>query len=274
MSGSNGYEEADKAAHIGNVVRAEVNRNADYDLEEWIQAQLLLREGEQVLDVGCGNGKQVSAFSKLVGADGRVTGVDIFGKVDGLLDAAQERIGHLKNIELLDHDASLAFDLPDGAFDAVTSCYSIYYVQDVKATLTEFRRMVKSGGRVFVVGPSWDNSREFYDLHRSFSELELSGDFLKRLMSMNDEVVPAALELFDSVKLSPFVNRVYFRGAEGAESIESYYRSSLLYEEVEREGGDGGEVAKKIRGVAERAIEEQGYYAMTKRALGVFAQKG
>ena len=57
---------AEVSAHIGNVVRSEVNKNADYDLEEWIQTRIHISKGDLVMDIGCGNGKQVAVFSDLV----------------------------------------------------------------------------------------------------------------------------------------------------------------------------------------------------------------
>jgi len=116
------------AAHVGNLVRSEVNRDSDFDLESWIQQRILLQAGERVLDIGCGNGKQLIVFSELVGAGGHVVGADIFSRVPGLLDAAAQKLEGRRNVSFIDHDASLPFPEADAAFDCVTSCYSFYYV--------------------------------------------------------------------------------------------------------------------------------------------------
>ena len=118
-------------AHIGNIERSEINRNADYDLEEWIQSCVRLAPGDKVLDVGCGSGTQVEAFSSIVGVDGHVTGIDMFDKLPVLRAAAEQNLAGRKNITLTDHDASDPLLLTDASFDLIASAYSIYYVEDV-----------------------------------------------------------------------------------------------------------------------------------------------
>jgi ubiquinone/menaquinone biosynthesis C-methylase UbiE len=265
--------ESERAAHAGNVVRSEVNRNADYDLEEWIQARVRIKPGERVLDVGCGNGKQVIAFSALLGSAGQVVGTDIFSQVPGLLQSAQDRLRGKDNVALVDHDTNSPFPYPDDHFDAVTSCYSIYYVDDIRRTLDEFRRLIRSRGRCFVVGPSWDNSIELYDLTRHVTGRDLPANFGSRLMRINDEVIPACYDLFDHVEVSPFVNRVYFKGDEGIRSFEAYYKSSLLYEEAAQTSEDKARLLAEVVDHVRREVAQSGQYFIYKRAIGLTLYK-
>lgn len=262
------------SAHIGNVLRSEINKNADYDLEEWIQARVHISPGETVMDVGCGNGKQVAVFSDLVGSAGKVIGADIFAQVPGLLEKAREKLSDKKNFELLDHSASVPFPQRDQTFDAITSCYSIYYVEDIWATLKEYRRLLKDGGRCFVVGPAWDNSREFYDLNRNITEQELPENFASRLWRINNEVIPASYEIFDRVQVSPFVNRVFFEGDAGLKSLEEYYRATLLFQEESKETDEREHFANEFVRRVKLEIENTGKYIIYKRAIGLTLFKG
>lgn len=257
------------SAHIGNVVRSEVNKNADYDLEQWVQERVKIRPGDTVLDIGCGNGKQVSVFSGLVGEKGKVVGADIFGQVPGLLDNAKSKLAGKNNIELLDHNASHPFPQKDGSFEVITSCYSIYYVDDIRATLKDCYRLLKPGGRCFVVGPAWDNSKEFYDEIREITGRDLPHNFASRLWRINDEVIPAAYEIFDHVDVSPFVNRVFFEGADGIKSVSDYFRHSLLFEESSPNAEEREKFASQFVQKVEAEVKKNGRYVMFKRAVGL-----
>jgi ubiquinone/menaquinone biosynthesis C-methylase UbiE len=273
MKKTSGSSQEEVSAHIGNVIRSEVNKNADYDLEEWIQSRVHISPGETVMDVGCGNGKQVAVFSDLVGDKGKVIGADIFSQVPGLLDKAREKLSDKTNIELMDHSASEPFPQIDQTFDVITSCYSIYYVDDIRASLREYKRLLKNGGRCFIVGPAWDNSMEFYDLNREITKQELPKNFSGRLWRINNEVIPASYEIFSRVEVSPFVNRVFFDGDNGVKAVEEYYRATLLFHE-ESEQPDQREqfVSEFVRRV-KMEVEKKGRYIIYKRAIGLTLYK-
>ncbi len=261
------------SAHIGNVVRSEVNKNADYNLEEWIQSRIHIYKGETVIDVGCGNGKQVDVFSDLVGDTGKVIGADIFSQVPGLLDKAKEKLSKKTNVELMDHNASVPFPQNDETFDVITSCYSIYYVDDIHASLREYKRLLKNGGRCFIVGPAWDNSREFYDLNRDVTKQELPKNFSDRLWRINNEVIPAAYEIFGRVEVSPFVNRVFFEGDKGVQAVEEYYRATLLFQEDSEQQTQRNEFAREFVRRVKKEVEKSGRYIIYKRAIGLTLYK-
>jgi len=261
------------SAHIGNIVRSEINKNADYDLEEWIQSRVHVGQGDSVLDIGCGNGKQVAVFSDLVGDGGKVIGTDIFSQVPGLLENAREKLAGKKNVQLIDHNASLPFPQANQTFDIITSCYSFYYVDNVQSTLQECYRLLKHGGRCFIVGPSWDNSKEFYDLNREITNQGLPENFSARLWRINNEVIPAAYEIFDRVEVSPFVNRVFFEGQQGVEVVEEYYRATLLFQEESDQQGEREQFAKEFVRRVQMEVKKYGRYIIYKRAIGLTLYK-
>ncbi len=273
MTKASGTSQEEVSAHIGNVLRSEINKNADYDLEEWIQSRVHISQGEMVMEVGCGNGKQVAVFSDLVGDTGKVIGVDIFSQVPGLLDKAREKLFDKMNIELMDHSASVPFPQSDQTFDVITSCYSIYYVDDIRASLKEYKRLLKSGGRCFLVGPAWDNSREFYDLNREITKQELPKNFSERLWRINNEVIPASYEIFSRVEVSPFVNRVFFEGDHGVKAVEEYYRATLLFQEASEQHDTREQFANEFVKRVKMEVEKNGRYIIYKRAIGLTLYK-
>ena len=128
---------------------------ADYDRIEailafgsgrWYRRQALERSGLQagatVLDVGCGTGLLAREALALIGAQGRLVGVD---PSPGML--AQAR---LPTAEFLEGSAE-ALPVADGSFDFVTMGYALRHIADVGTAFREFHRVLKPGGRVLIL---------------------------------------------------------------------------------------------------------------------------
>jgi SAM-dependent methyltransferase len=103
--------------------------------------------GEVILDIGCGAGQTVAQLADLVGAEGRVIGVDIAAQ---LLDLARRRIAGLRQASLVEADAQ-TLDLPDRSADAIFSRFGVMAIADPAAAFANFHRMLKPGGRLAFV---------------------------------------------------------------------------------------------------------------------------
>jgi SAM-dependent methyltransferase len=116
---------------------------------EQVIAQARPREGERVLDVGCGCGQTLLQLAERVGAAGRVLGVDVSGP---MLARAAERTRHLPQVQLLEADAQLARF--DGEFDLVFSRFGVMFFQDPVAAFRNLRGALVPDGRLAFV--CWD----------------------------------------------------------------------------------------------------------------------
>jgi SAM-dependent methyltransferase len=113
-------------------------------------------EGLRVLDLGCGAGRDVYVLSRLVGATGKVVGVDM--TVEQLEVAERHRAWHADaygyaesnvefiegNIEKLDET-----DLADGSFDLIVSNCVINLAVDKAAVLRSAYRLLSPGGEMY-----------------------------------------------------------------------------------------------------------------------------
>ena len=107
-----------------------------------------LLPGMRVLDVACGRGAVLFPAAQAVGSSGSVTGIDLS---EGMAQATMGEIAERKiaNVTVQVMDAE-HLDFPDAAFDAVTCGFGIFFLPDLNAALTEFRRVLVPGGRLAV----------------------------------------------------------------------------------------------------------------------------
>jgi ubiquinone/menaquinone biosynthesis C-methylase UbiE len=106
---------------------------------------LPVREGDRVLDVGCGFGDTAIKLARLVGPAGEVIGIDC---CDAFLDIARDEVeaSGLKNIRLMRGDAEVA--LPTNQFDFVFARFGTMFFANPVAGLRNMRRSLKPGGRM------------------------------------------------------------------------------------------------------------------------------
>jgi len=104
------------------------------------------REGEDVVDLGCGRGGDVVRAAVRVGPRGSSTGVDAS---DGMIAAATEAAAASPNARVLKSDLS-AISLPDRCADVVVSNCAINHAPDKGAVYGEVFRLLRPGGRFAV----------------------------------------------------------------------------------------------------------------------------
>jgi len=104
-----------------------------------------IREGEAVLDIGCGAGVDSIIAGKLTGPSGPVTGIDL---VPEMLARAREN-ARLAGVDQVTFQESSAEQLPfpDKSFEVVISNGVLNLVVDKVKALEEVYRVLKPGGR-------------------------------------------------------------------------------------------------------------------------------
>ncbi|MEC4888455.1 MAG: methyltransferase domain-containing protein [Nitrospira sp.] len=107
-----------------------------------------------VLDVGTGTGIVAFRAAAVMGAFGKVVGIDLS---DGMLEVARRSAadqGVADRVEFRKMDAEL-LDCPDGSFDRVLSLFALRHFPHPDAALKEMHRVLRPGGRLVVaVGSS------------------------------------------------------------------------------------------------------------------------
>ncbi|MER5713602.1 methyltransferase domain-containing protein [Streptomyces sp. NPDC002132] len=110
--------------------------------------ELGLREGDRVLDAGCGTGRALPPLRAAVGASGAVVGADL---TPAMLEAAV-RAGRHRDGRLLLADVA-ALPLRSGSLDAVFGAGLISHLPQPDANLRELARVVRPGGTLALFHP-------------------------------------------------------------------------------------------------------------------------
>jgi len=108
-----------------------------------------IASGARVADVGCGTGEDVSSLADLVGPSGQAIGLDLSS---AMIAEAQKRHADKGNVSFL-QASSEGLGLPDNELDAIRADRVLIHVQNPEATLAEFIRVTRPGGRIVLSEP-------------------------------------------------------------------------------------------------------------------------
>ncbi len=131
--------------------------------EQELRAQTVLgllavKSGEHVLDIGCGNARDIARIAE---RGGEIVGVDISA---GMVAAAKEELERMgmSSIRLQVGDAT-CLDFPDASFDKVLCSEVIEHIPDAPQALQEIRRVLRPGGSLVLSTP---NKGSWYGFER------------------------------------------------------------------------------------------------------------
>ncbi|MFZ3074397.1 MAG: class I SAM-dependent methyltransferase [Minisyncoccales bacterium] len=237
------------------------------EINDWIISIGNIKPGEKVLDIGCGDGKQVEMLARAVGENGEVYGADIN---ESLLEMARDRIkkcGLKASFTIQDLDQK--FEWEDARFDLVTCCFAIYYAVSAEKTLLEIKRVIKNGGRMFICGPTENNAAELNSIHEEITGQKIPQTAVIRAARIKNEFLPLIRQNFNDVKVDIFKNKISFPSAQ---SFMDYYSATLLFKEGVPDQRKN-EVLSRMRIRIEEIVTLEGSFAVSKEVIGISARK-
>ena len=111
-----------------------------------------VRDGEKVLDAGCGTGSLSATLAKMTGAS-KIVGID---PSKGFIEYARTKTTDPRVTFELGDAQRLPY--PDASFDRCLALLAVDHIPDAPTATTEMRRVTKTAG--VVATTMWDRSRE------------------------------------------------------------------------------------------------------------------
>ena len=216
--GFQSVEESEKARHVRGVFDSVASK---YDLmndlmsgglhrawKAYTVAVANVREGDQVLDIAGGTGDLALAFSRKVGASGRVVHTDINAAMLGtgrnrLLDAGVVLPTVVCDAEKLPFESS--------QFDLVSVAFGLRNMTHKDQAIAEMCRVLKPGGKLLVlefskVAQPLEKAYDFYSFQilPRLGKLVAGDDASYRYLAESIRMHPSQAELKDLMKKNGF----------------------------------------------------------------------
>ena len=141
------------------------NRTLDKDYRT---LKPLIKEGMNILDVGCGTGAITKDIANLIGTEGKITGID---NTERFILSGKEKYRYVKNMNLI-HIDFFEFQ-PNEKYDLIISARTLQWLSRVSEALDKMKSLLKSNGRISILDYNhttidWQPSppesmRKFYD---------------------------------------------------------------------------------------------------------------
>src|SRR5437868_1124016 len=127
--------------------RGEEMENHHWPITRPVLPLMELKDGDCVLDLGCGSGWATRKLAELVAPTGTAVGIDVS---DEMIARARKDSGRIANVRF---EIAAAHEIPAGSnwFTKVLSIESFYYYPDQDAALQELFRVMAPAGRLFIL---------------------------------------------------------------------------------------------------------------------------
>lgn len=177
------------------------------------------REGDSLLDIGCGNGRALQ-LAWQHGA-GRLAGIDLSEKMIGQAGL---------NVPEADLRTGRAEALPweDDSFTHILSVEAFYYLEDPLQGLKEIRRVLKPGGRLAIIIDFYKESKGTHSWQDNFS-------FDMQLLSEKEWSDLMFRAGFDTVKASRVIRRKELKDRENFQA-SAFFPTYELYADYMKSG--------------------------------------
>jgi ubiquinone/menaquinone biosynthesis C-methylase UbiE len=154
----------------------------------------LIKEGDNVLDVGCGTGAITKDIVKLVGAEGFVQGID---SSEHLIIQAKNTYSNISNLEF--QLADINTYSPETKFNVITSARVLQWLSNPREVLEKMKGLLKTGGAIAIL--DYNHEKIEFNPPIPFSMRKFYNAFLKwrKDSGIDNEIADHLKGMFESI---------------------------------------------------------------------------
>lgn len=151
-----------------------ININDKYsstNFHNWLFQRLQVKQGEDILDVGCGQGSQSLSFCKKTGGNGTVSALDISSDSVAYLKEQTKDFENIQAVvaDMIELDENITNVFKVKQYDLAHSSYALYYCGDRIHVLDTMRNSLKKKGRLAIFTPNKPHG--MVDFVKQFTEI-------------------------------------------------------------------------------------------------------
>jgi ubiquinone/menaquinone biosynthesis C-methylase UbiE len=250
-----GYLTTDQYKNASNLdARADIHLRFSTNPYGWFRwvfdALLKIPENARILELGCGNGLLWKENADRIPAGWNITLSDLSS---GMLDDAWRNLvvtGRAFQFREIDAQ-SIPFE--DETFNAVIANHMLYHVPNRPKAMTEFKRVLKTGGRLIVTTVGENHMKTMMDWYAQVHVSKIWESFANPFTLENglEQLKP----YFPNVTLSRYEDHLEITDVE---SIMAYIRSGIRVGELSE-----GELTS-LRVNLEKELEQKGKILISK----------
>jgi ubiquinone/menaquinone biosynthesis C-methylase UbiE len=218
------YKEVDKA--LENRISAHA-KYSNFNLHEWLANKFKIKQSENILDLGCGDGNYIDLFWNSIKPYGKLHAIDINKDLINIAKKKHESLSENITIEAIDYD-ELSFS--NLKYNWIFSIYSIYYTQDPTSLVNNLAKHMLDNSKFVITGPSSRNALELDKINFAVTGKKRNIEDVSRMHRVEEEFTKLFSTVFGKNKTSlEFIDtKMSFPTVE---EYATYYWSTLLWRE-------------------------------------------
>lgn len=239
---------------------------ATNNIEDYLLRMIGSCEGCRLLEIGCGNGNFFPTYSLALRERGLIIGFDV--NTDLLVQARRTATNLSTRTVLIpwDFDAH-PYPLLDKELDLVIAPFSAYYSKDVPSWIDDTLRIIKTGGRLLLLGPTRENAKELYDLNAELYGVRSMPELDEASKKLHTCFLPY---LWNECRNTTVETHIINRKIEfpNAKEFADYYLATWLFEKTR----DRTDKQVTLQNVID-SIEALGTLTLSKQVICIEAKK-